>query len=72
MNQKNTQAQGSELSDGLGEDPDLSKCPKCGGPADNGHDRCLPPNPYLCTKCSAEWARGATLYDNMLSLGGPL
>ena len=31
--------------------PDLSKCPKCGGPADNGHDRCLPPNPYVCTKC---------------------
>ncbi len=29
----------------------LSKCPKCGGPADNGHDRCLPPNPYFCTKC---------------------
>lgn len=33
---------------------DLSKCPKCGGPADNGHDRCLPPNPYFCTKCSGE------------------
>ena len=25
-------------------DIDLSKCPKCGGPADNGHDRCLPPS----------------------------
>jgi hypothetical protein len=32
--------------------PDLSKCPKCGGPADNGHDRCYPPNPYFCSKCS--------------------
>jgi hypothetical protein len=31
---------------------DLSKCPKCGGPADNGHDRCYPPNPYYCTKCN--------------------
>ena len=30
---------------------DLSKCPGCGGPADNGHDRCVPPNPYYCTKC---------------------
>lgn len=29
----------------------LHKCPKCDGPADNGHDRCLPPNPYFCTKC---------------------
>lgn len=32
-------------------DIDLSKCPKCGGPADNGHDRCLPPSPYYCSKC---------------------
>jgi hypothetical protein len=32
----------------------LENCPKCGGPADNGHDRCLPPNPYYCTKCSRE------------------
>jgi hypothetical protein len=29
----------------------LNKCPKCGGPADNGHDRCLPPNIYYCTEC---------------------
>ncbi len=34
-------------------DPDLSKCPNCGGEADNGHDRCVPPNPYYCTKCEA-------------------
>ena len=33
------------------ENADLSKCPNCGGPADNGHDRCYPPNPYYCTKC---------------------
>lgn len=32
----------------------LNDCPGCGGPADNGHDRCLPPSPYFCTKCSQE------------------
>lgn len=26
-------------------------CPRCGGPADNGFDRELPPNPYFCTVC---------------------
>lgn len=31
---------------------DLSKCPNCGGPADNGHDRCIPPTPYFCGKCN--------------------
>lgn len=35
-------------------DPDPSRCPKCGGEADNGHDRCDPPNPYHCTKCMAQ------------------
>ena len=30
---------------------DLSKCPECGGENDRGHDRCYPPNPYLCSKC---------------------
>lgn len=34
------------------EQPDPFRCPECGGHADNGHDRELPPNPYLCTKCS--------------------
>lgn len=33
------------------EQPRLETCPKCGGIADNGHDRELPPNPYLCSKC---------------------
>ena len=37
-------------------EPDLSRCPKCGGPADNGHDRCIPPNPYHCTKCMEQTA----------------
>ncbi|MCK5560132.1 MAG: hypothetical protein KAJ51_06045, partial [Thermoplasmata archaeon] len=31
---------------------DISKCPACGGPADNGYDREVPPNPYHCTKCN--------------------
>ena len=30
---------------------DITKCPNCGGFADNGHDRCFPPNPYYCSKC---------------------
>jgi hypothetical protein len=38
----------------LGTKPDLDKCPRCGGEADNGHDRCIPPNPYLCRKCSED------------------
>lgn len=30
------------------------KCPKCGGEADNGHDREYPPNPYYCTQCTRD------------------
>jgi len=30
---------------------DLHRCPGCGGPADQGYDRCCPPNPYYCSKC---------------------
>lgn len=33
---------------------DLTKCPGCGGEADNGHDRCMPPNVYYCTKCEEQ------------------
>lgn len=32
----------------------LDHCPRCGGPADNGNDRMVPPNPYNCTKCEKE------------------
>jgi hypothetical protein len=32
-------------------EPDLSMCSYCSGPADNGHDREVPPNPYLCQDC---------------------
>ena len=32
-------------------DVDLDICPSCGGPADQGFDRCLPPSPYDCSKC---------------------
>ena len=38
-------------TNGLPTPSDLSRCPRCGGPADNGHDREDPPNPYLCTRC---------------------
>lgn len=37
-----------------GLDIDLTKCPKCGGEADNGIDRCHPPHPYNCKKCHGE------------------
>ena len=30
---------------------DLLACPGCGGEADQGYDRCLPPAPYYCSKC---------------------
>ena len=43
---------GASLVFKAAEKPDLSKCPNCGGPADNGHDRCVPPNVYCCTKCT--------------------
>lgn len=32
-------------------EPDLERCPNCGGPADNGFDRCYPPNAYFCSRC---------------------
>jgi len=33
----------------------LDECPNCGGPADNGFDRSIPPNPYFCTKCMEDF-----------------
>ena len=30
---------------------DLFTCPNCGGDADNGFSREIPPSPYWCTKC---------------------
>lgn len=47
-----------EEYEALEADPDLTKCPRCGGPADNGNDRCVPPNPYYCTKCTEQWNEG--------------
>ena len=29
------------------------RCPQCGAQADNGHDRELPPNVYVCSTCMA-------------------
>jgi len=34
------------------DEPNLDVCPGCGGPADNGHDRCVPPSPYFCQRCN--------------------
>ncbi len=31
---------------------ELDICPGCGGVADNGFDRCVPPSAYFCTKCN--------------------
>ena len=33
---------------------DLSVCPECGGYADNGFSRSVPPAPYYCTKCDPD------------------
>lgn len=30
---------------------DITKCPSCGGPADQGFSREDPPSPYYCSKC---------------------
>ena len=35
-------------------DPDITKCPRCGGPADQGYSRDVPPLPYECSKCAPE------------------
>ena len=40
-----------QTKDGINDMPDPFTCPECGEPTDNGHDRCFPPNPYVCTKC---------------------
>lgn len=45
------------IIDGQCECPDLDVCPKCGGPADNGNDRCVPPAPYICSRCTTESER---------------
>jgi hypothetical protein len=56
-------------------EPDLSRCPQCNGPADNGHDRSIPPHPYLCTKCMAELPQpsyNVTVVDDAHPNGIPL
>jgi hypothetical protein len=47
-------AERQRLLDNEFEEVDLDTCPTCGGPADNGNDRCIPPSPYICTKCERE------------------
>lgn len=44
--------------------PDINKCPKCGGAADNGHDREVPPNPYYCTKCTQKQNTGSDVAED--------
>ena len=64
----------SQITQGLSNkhsETDLNKCPGCGGPADNGHDRCLPPSPYFCTKCDIATRHpsyNVGLHDNGRSL----
>ena len=33
---------------------ELETCPKCGGFADNGFSRSIPPSPYFCRACMAQ------------------
>jgi hypothetical protein len=42
----------------------LSRCPGCGGLADNGFDREVPPNVYACSKCVAKAGTGVALYNH--------
>ena len=66
---------GGRLPPPLQAEPDLSRCPQCNGPADNGHDRSIPPSPYLCTKCMAEMPQpsyNATVVDDAHPNGIPL
>ena len=66
---------GGNLPPPLQAEPDLSLCPQCNGPADNGHDRSIPPSPYLCTKCMAEMPQpsyNATVVDDAHPNGIPL
>lgn len=45
-------------------EPDLTTCPNCGGPADNGFNRYVPPEPYWCTKCEARATRNMKNDEN--------
>ena len=29
----------------------MTHCPRCDRPTDNGNDRCVPPNAYVCSRC---------------------
>lgn len=47
-------APNKEIAEAECNEDDLSKCPQCGGEADNGHDRCIPPSAYMCSQCCAQ------------------
>ena len=42
----------------------LDVCPNCGGPADNGHDRCVPPAQYYCKKCMKKYNKYSCIGDH--------
>ena len=44
-----------KFQDAIRDEPeyDLSKCPQCGGDADRGFSRRIPPSTYLCSKCES-------------------
>ena len=46
-----TDIQKDSTQNGNIQEPDVNVCPGCGGYADNGFSRSVPPDPYYCTKC---------------------
>jgi len=46
-------------------------CPGCNGIPDNGFDRCVPPSPYYCTKCSAQQNQINPIKDEQDSIFHP-
>lgn len=53
------------------QEPDITKCPGCGGES-NGNDRCVPPNPYYCDKCAGRGIeRPTTPLDRIATVLGP-
>ena len=46
-----TAIQKDSTQNGNIQEPDVNVCPGCGGYADNGFSRSVPPDPYYCTKC---------------------
>jgi hypothetical protein len=45
-------------------DEDYIVCPNCNGTGEDGHDRCEPPNPYVCLICQGEKKIFKTFVEN--------